>query len=176
MKRIHFTRKTLLLALLITVVLAGGGVLAYNRVQDDDQPVKTPETTPSVSQAERDAAERQETEQRKEQTAKNEQQPAPQPGQKKQVSVVITNASAQAVNAYVSGVFEEGGVCTATFTKDGQTVTKTSQGFQNVSTTNCAPVNLTRSDFPSAGTWSLTVRYSSATAEGNSAARNVEVQ
>ena len=96
------------------------------------------------------------------------------PGSKKQVTPVITNASQEQINAYVPGVFEEGGSCTATLTKGNKTVTKTSTGFQNVSYTSCAPINIS-GQLTERGTWSLVLSYNSTTAEGKSAAASLEV-
>lgn len=99
--------------------------------------------------------------------------PATPSTQKTAIKPTITNTT-DSINAYVNGIFEEGGVCTATFTKDGVTLSKTSAGFQNVSYTQCAPMNL-ESGFLSAGKWSVTVRYSSDKSEGTSESQTFEV-
>ena len=76
-------------------------------------------------------------------------------------TVIITSATATEVRGYVNGVFEEGGTCTATATMGGQTVTKSTAGFQNVSNTQCAPIKW---DSPlSSGSWSVTLSYKSPT-------------
>ena len=93
---------------------------------------------------------------------------------KKQVKPSITNTSGS-VNAYVSGIFEEGGTCTAVFNNDAITNTKTSTGFRNVSYTQCAPINI-ESGFLSAGTWTVTVKYSSEKSEGTSDIQTIEVK
>lgn len=72
------------------------------------------------------------------------------------------------------GVFEEGGTCTATFVKDGETRSKTSVGFQNSSYTQCAPIDL-EPGFLTKGTWSVVVSYASPKAEGASISKNFEV-
>lgn len=96
--------------------------------------------------------------------AQEEKNQAKQTG-KKQVSVVVTNATASSINSYVSGVVEENGTCTATMTQGSTVVTRTSQGFSNVGVTNCAPIN---PQLPNGGDWSLVLSYSSANAEGKS--------
>lgn len=101
--------------------------------------------------------------------------PVPTPSGKKAVTPIITNASQEQINTYVPGIFEEGGTCKATLTKGSKTVTKTSAGFENVSYTSCTPMNLSGS-LTEKGTWSLVVSYSSASAEGKSAATLVEVR
>lgn len=75
-------------------------------------------------------------------------------------SVVITSADASGVRAYVTGVFEEGGTCTATASQGGQTFTKSSVGFQNVSYTQCSFIDWGSPLGP--GTWNITVSYKSA--------------
>lgn len=92
----------------------------------------------------------------------------------KSVKPTITYADSSRVNAYVSGIFEEGGTCKATFTKGGTTLTKTSTGFENVSYTQCAPFNL-ETGFLSSGDWSLIVSYNSAAAAGVSDVKAIKV-
>jgi hypothetical protein len=80
------------------------------------------------------------------------------------------------VRAYVSEIVESGGACTITFTKDGKTFTKTVSGQPDASTTNCDTVMIPRSEFSSAGKWSVTVSYKSAKASGASQPTEVEVK
>lgn len=85
---------------------------------------------------------------------------------KKQVIPIITSANHNEVRAYVPGIFEEGGKCTATASKGETIVTVNSGGFQNASYTSCAPMNFAT---PLNGNgWSIIVTYSSASAEGKS--------
>lgn len=93
---------------------------------------------------------------------------------KKKVKPVITSAESNSVSAYIPGVFEEGGTCTAVFTKNGTTKTISSKGFQNVSYTQCAPINID-SGFLSQGTWNLSLKYTSTNSEGVSASQNLEI-
>lgn len=93
---------------------------------------------------------------------------------KKNVTPTITNTNGS-VNAFVAGIFEDGGTCTATFKKDSNVLTKSSTGFENVSYTQCAPIDL-GGGFLSAGIWSVTVSYSSSTATGVSASQTMEVK
>lgn len=93
---------------------------------------------------------------------------------KKSVTPTITNTNGS-INAYVSGVFEEGGVCTATFTKGSSTLSKTSVGFQNASYTQCAPMEI-GNGFLSSGTWNVSVSYASSAAAGTSASQTMEIQ
>jgi cytoskeletal protein RodZ len=79
------------------------------------------------------------------------------------VTPIITSASADGVYAFISGVFEDGGICTFSFTKNTEAFTKTTTGFKNATSTNCTPLSLSASDFPSAGTWTVILSYNSTT-------------
>jgi cytoskeletal protein RodZ len=76
--------------------------------------------------------------------------------------------------AYVPGITENGGTCTATFTHGADRVTATSQALANVNYTICQPMRL---DGPLniQGTWTVTVSYSSKTATGTSDSFTFEV-
>lgn len=92
---------------------------------------------------------------------------------KKQVKPIISYADKTSVTAYVTGIFEEGGTCTATLTSGSKTITKTSVGFQNASYTQCAPIDLTSSAIGN-DAWSVVVTYTSATATGKSDASTIK--
>lgn len=82
-----------------------------------------------------------------------------------QASVIITSATKTSIKGYVADVFEDGGTCTATATQDQKTITKTSEGFRNVSYTQCAPIEW---GTPlSSGTWSISLSYDSPTSQGS---------
>ncbi len=113
--------------------------------------------------------EKEEADAHKDQIVKNDQAqtnlPTTPASQKKQVPVVITEISDKGVRSYVTGVFEEGGTCTAVANKGDSSFTKFSMGFENASYTQCAPINW---DSPlNKGTWTITVTYKSASAEGS---------
>lgn len=73
------------------------------------------------------------------------------------------------VRAFVSGVVEGTGTCTATLTKSGsQPVSKSSKAFINVSTSQCQPILIPLGDFDKAGEWVLVVTYASPTSAGES--------
>jgi hypothetical protein len=99
--------------------------------------------------------------------------PSPTPptpaGSLRSVTPTITFADRNGASAYVTGVFEDGGTCTATFTHGGDKITATSEGFQNASYTSCAPLKLA-SPINIQGDWNVSVSYASKTAAGTSAA------
>jgi hypothetical protein len=172
-----FSHKKILVGGLATLVIlgaAGGGYWYKNR---STTPEPVAERKPTINYAPPTEAEKKEAADNKDRIVKETQEannPAPTTSSgKKAVTPTITNTRGS-VNAYVSGIFEDGGTCTATFTKDGTTLSKSSAGFENVSYTQCAPIDIT--GFLSSGHWSVTVSYASATAEGSSASQTFEVK
>lgn len=83
----------------------------------------------------------------------------------RQVTPIITNATPDNVSAYISGIFEEGGKCTAVFTQGQIKIIRDSVGFGNASYTQCAPIN---PNLPNSNKWLVVVTYSSQTSTGSS--------
>jgi hypothetical protein len=105
------------------------------------------------------------------QQANNDKNSQPS-GNKRSVTPVITSIEGGTVRGYVSGVVEDGGTCTATFTQAGKaTVTATSQGIGNASTTNCTPITAQLSS----GKWQVSLSYSSATSQGTSSVKDIQL-
>ena len=161
--------------LVIICVLAFIGYLIFNKGQSSNLTGQT--TEPYVNLEPPTEADKQEADQNKENLSQTKQvQESDIPSgnsSQKSVKPTITEATRTSVKAYVAGIFEEGGTCTATFTKDGSTLTKTSEGFQNASYTQCAPINLA-SDFLSPGKWAVKLTYSSAASAGESDVQYIE--
>jgi len=91
----------------------------------------------------------------------------------KKVSVGVSHADMfegnVEVRAFVSGVVEGTGTCTATLTLSGaQTVTKSSEAFIDASTSQCKPILIPLSAFSKDGEWTLVVNYKSPTSTGES--------
>lgn len=171
MKKIRFKLSTKRSALLIAsiLVLVGGSAYAINRWRADDAPLPPTITTndgKEVSLAPPTKEEKKEVEDHKSELAKAATSSETPTSQAKTSSVIITspsplNPSPQGVRAYVSGVFEDGGMCTATAMQGTTTITKSSTGFANVSYTQCAPINW--DSLLGNGKWTITVSYKSAT-------------
>ncbi len=96
-------------------------------------------------------------------------------GAKKSVKPFITSADKFSARAYVPGVVEDGGTCTATFTHGADKVTASSQAFANVSNTNCRPMTL-NGPLNISGTWTVVVSYNSGISAGSSDPFTFEVQ
>jgi len=109
-----------------------------------------------------------------------EQQAQQQTSSKKQVTPVITNANQNGqqvtITAYIAGVFEDGGTCTMVASKGSTTVTRTTKGFADATTTSCSPFFIDRSVFPESGVWDIKITYSSSNAEGISQSTALTIQ
>ena len=79
------------------------------------------------------------------------------------------------IRAFTPNVVEGDGTCTATLTKDRQTITRTSKAFIDSSSSQCEPILINTSEFPAGGIWTLTVSYKSNTSNGASTPVEVEV-
>ncbi|RTK95171.1 hypothetical protein EKI60_01805 [Candidatus Saccharibacteria bacterium] len=169
------SRKKLAIAGALVILVAGGSVAVWELSNRDSDPAST-ERKPTINYGPATDTEKKEADANKDRIVKEQEQnnPSPEtPSGKKAVTPTITSTTGS-IKAYVSGIFEEGGTCTATFSKGDSKLSRTSVGFQNVSYTQCAPIDIS-DGFLSPGTWSLVVSYSSATAEGSSGAQSVEV-
>ena len=80
------------------------------------------------------------------------------------------------VGSYVPGIYEEGGTCTAKFSRNAETFSRSVQAVKNVSSVDCPVIAVPVSSFPSMGIWSVTVSYNSTNASGESETRTVEVK
>ncbi len=114
------------------------------------------------------------SEKHKEDLANNNQPPG-NTNQKITVTPVITSANVNEVRGYISGVVEDGGTCTATYTKGATSFARTSTGIINVSNTTCPAIKTSRSDFTSTGTWSVVLTYNSPSSQGTSQPVSIEV-
>lgn len=95
--------------------------------------------------------------------------------------IVVTDATQYdatiEVRSYVSNLYEQGGTCTATFTKaDSSAVTVTRQAMPDAKTIQCGALNIPRSSFPSSGSWSVVVSYTSDKASGKSNSQVIQIK
>jgi hypothetical protein len=161
---------------LVAVLVALAGYLAVNRRNTSNVPGADNNTVSSENIQFPGPTEQElsDTDKHKENLANNDQQTG-NSNEKITVTPVITSANVNEVRGYVSGIAEDGGKCTATYTRGATTFTRTSTGILNVSNTICQPIKTSRSDFAVSGIWSVTLAYSSSSAEGISQTGTVEV-
>lgn len=170
-----FTKKRLLIMILVIGVISGGLFFAKTRSTENQNTTNKPaRDSAGTNLAPPTEEEKAETEAYKKELGQSAQPTNTSENGKKQVTPFITGADKQEISAYVSGIIEEGGTCTATLTKDGKTLTKTSKGFGNVSYTSCEPIDVSGS--LENGNWSVVVSYSSGTTDGKSEAKVFTVE
>jgi hypothetical protein len=108
------------------------------------------------------------------------EQPGTSPAQTREVKPTITFADQYGtqveVGGYVNSVVEDGGTCTARFTRGSSSFSKTSVGVRNASSTNCPVITADVSEFSSKGTWSVVLSYASSSVAGSSDSKNLEVK
>lgn len=136
----------------------------------DDQPINL---DPPTEQDLQEAEQQKETIAKEQETATSTNNPAGK------VTPVITFAGQYEQNieaaARVTGVFEDNGTCTFSFTKGTHAVSRESKGFTNVSDTLCTPITIPHGEFPEGGEWNLSVSYLSSSSSGTSSTTNVTV-
>jgi len=161
---LELTSTRLLAVVMGAIIVLSAGAFVWAKYDNNqsglEEPAESSDTSPdgsnSVNLNPPTDEEISETEQHKQQLAQNDNQSSGT------ASVVITEASGSVVRAYVSGVFEDGGTCTATATQDSQTKSGASTGFKNVSYTQCPPIYW---NLPP-GSWTVTVEYKSDSTSG----------
>lgn len=174
----RFNRRPIIVALIIIFLLATAAVgLVYKSHLDSDPTGYGKE--PQIDYSPATEEEKADSEQRKKDTSQKADTP-PATGATISVTPVIVDASQYGdqveVRAYTSGIFEEGGTCTITFTKGTLKITKQVPASEDATTTRCTNLNVSRTEFSQPGQWTTVVSYSSPTAQGSSQARTFEVQ
>lgn len=163
-----WTRRSALLATLLVISLLAVGYFMLRDDKPNNGSTDNTTTVPGYVNLEPPTEEQR--------NAARDETPSATPsqtGSKKAVTPIITSADSQEVRAYVPGVNEDGGTCTATFTRGQTKITASADGFSNVSYTSCKPIKVSGL---TAGSWSVVVGYSSVAAEGQSQSTNVEVK
>jgi len=174
-KRKNRAKKVWLACVSLVIVLSLAGFFTYRHFSADQ---KAPTAEAPVNQINYDPPteeEKQETENQKDQIINNTPtETSVDTAGKKVVKPVIASADKSGASAYITGIFEEGGTCTATYTHDNDKITTTSTGFQNSNYTSCAPLTL-QSPLNISGNWELVVSYSSNQSAGSSAPQVIKV-
>jgi cytoskeletal protein RodZ len=101
------------------------------------------------------------------------------PEDKKTVAIGVSFAEVYQGNveirAFIPSVIEGNGACNATLTNGSQTVKASSPGFIDSRSTQCEPIYIPVSKFPTKGTWKLVVTYTSPTSAGASESMEVKL-
>lgn len=170
-------KKIIIIVLCTMMVLILAGLAAYWFMRDETPSITTSDGDTVVLTPATDQEKKQADDNKQNIISQNEkiESSTPAAGAKRQVTPTITSAGSGGVNGYINGVFEEGGTCTAQFTKGSASFSRSSSGFQNASYTQCAPIAVSPSDFSSGGTWNVVLSYSSTSSNGSSAPQTFEV-
>lgn len=169
------------IVIVATVVLVLVGAVTSYYIAKPDQPVvkSGPRTINDVDYSEPTAEEEQAGDaQKKTQEARDELNKLPPPTA---ASVSIVDSSQYGdmfeIRAYISNIFEDGGICTATFSKEGAaTVTQSATAAASATTTHCQTIDVPVSTFSDKGAWQLVISYQSDTASGATNPKTVTIQ
>lgn len=175
-------KKLLIIVICIVLVLGAGAIYLITRKSNNSsQPSTTTNQTETINLDPPTEADKQRVEDNKQRIIEDSNKTNSQATSGlKQVMPVITYAEQYKeqveVGSYVGGVFEDGGTCTATFSQGSSSFTRSSTGVKGSNNVNCPMITAKASDFPSKGTWNVTLSYSSSTASGSSASKGFEVK
>lgn len=158
---------------LVIVLLALAGFGAH-KVLRSDAPASTTATANNINYGPATEQEKKEAEDNKaavEQRAKTDSA-TPSSGIKTVMPVISSwgtdpDTKNFELAAYIPDVYEDGGQCVLTLTKDGRILTRTISGRKDVNRTTCAPFTLPGREV-TAGDWTASISYTSAAASGSS--------
>ncbi len=119
--------------------------------------------------------EKSEADTHKDEIVSKQNQPKPNNNAEKSTPITVTTAALNGKNVevrgYISGIVQENGTCTYSFTGNG-TIIKTSVGVADVSTTNCG-VSVPRTSLPGTG-WKVVISYKSGATTASSSAQSID--
>ena len=175
--RTPFGRKKWLLALLLVLLVAGGVAFAATRPNSSPNGSGQQPTTGSAKKSAKTSSVNLNPPTEEQNNAAHDtssQASATNSDGKKVATPIITSYDQQEVRAFVNGVIEDGGTCTATYTHGGDVVTASSKGISDAGHTTCGPMKLV-GPVNIQGDWSVTVTYSSSGYYGKSQATTFTV-
>jgi hypothetical protein len=180
-KKLFKSTKSKAILLVVLVFLLGASAWAINNISNSGNPknTNTGGQTPNGASPNLNPATAQEkaaNDAHKDALIQQQNSPGSAKGNDSGKSAVITSADNSAVRALVSGVVEDNGTCTFVFTQGSNTITKTSAGVANASTTICALLSPAPSSFLGKGGWNVALNYTSSTSSVKSSAYSFEVK
>lgn len=165
------------LVILLLIALSAGAFFftplknkLFNNSTDIDTPTGPTSTVDYSGPSESDINESQNAKKNAENPATGTLPPTSS-SEKKNVPIAVSYADVYndnlEIRAFISGVIEGTGTCTATVTKNSTTVTESTSAFIDTSTTQCNPIYINKSRL-SPGVWKVIVNFSSPDAQGSS--------
>lgn len=161
----HFSRKKWLLLAVLVALLAGGFYYQHNHKNNSSAAAKNPGKKTYVNLSPPTSSDKNAVDANKQNIANQQSsQSSGGRGGAAVVTPVITSTSPTNVRAYIQGVVEDGGTCTATFSQGSVSHSASSTGVANVSTTACPAISVSG---VSGGTWTLVYSYRSSSSSGS---------
>lgn len=173
-------RKLLLVFILILAISISGAYMVFKSTSGrDTDPVKPPNTIDYNPPTEEEKKAGNEAKKKIIENSQTKTEDDVSGNNKKSVNVVITDADQYGdtieVRAFTPDILQKG-TCIITFRQGNNTVQKDTPAYPDASTTICTVPEIKRSEFPTAGDWTVTVRFVSADAQGESEERTITLQ
>lgn len=170
-------------AILIVLIALGFGAvrITMNRQANKDATDASDNTSQEdINYAPVTEEEKQQTDDHKEELAKQQSQSPATSGAKQNVTPFVTDAGEYKdhveVRAFVPQIVEANGKCTMTFTQGTLQLVRTTSVLPSATTTICEPPKIPTAEFPNTGKWALTVSYDSPSSRGASDPWELEVK
>lgn len=181
MLKIKKSKKKSLIIIIVTLILSCSvGLIVWKKISESQRNKNTVDTAnpinydPPSEEIIKETEEYKKDLEQKTGTENSLAQPT-NPATAGQASVVITSLIIEGgkvrASGIVSNIFEEGGACTLTLSKGTTRLTGTSQGFQDVNKTTCAPIYIDASS----GEWAAVLSYSFQSTNGSSTPQTISV-
>lgn len=185
MKKIKISKKIILV---LTTALVFGGFSAFfilNKNQENKTSQNEPQTiqesisySPPTEEEIKSANDNKQENDALEEDIRNQNQ-SPVSG-KRQASPIITSAAmygdSAEVSSYITGIFEDGGTCTAHFKRNNLSATQVVTATKEGRSTYCPLFRISKNQLTESGVWSVTVSYESAAYRGTSEPVSIEVK
>ena len=163
-------KRIIIIATGLLLIATAGAFFMYQKMtskvdqsQDATRPTNTVDYGPPTDE------EKAQAEKQKEQNIERSQSDSAPPSRTANVVVVDSSqyGSSFEVRGYVSNVFEEGGSCTARFSRIGSNaVVKVVSATKSATTTQCQTIEVPVTEFNVKGDWNFTLEYSSPSKQG----------
>jgi hypothetical protein len=181
MAKINIPTKKVLLAALLVILIVGAALGLYFNKTDTNRSNAGQGASEAVNYSPPTEEEKQQADDNKSRLDNDQKTSVTRTAEGKvSVKPVITYAGQQngkiEVGSYVPGIFEDGGTCTATFSKDSRKVSRDVNGVKEGNSTFCPMFNVSASDLQEKGSWTVVVYYNSPNSSGNSDTTTFEVK
>ncbi len=176
------SKLTIIVFVVLIILSIGGGAYSFQKMHTNNKPLPAPSTARSDPNLNPPTKEDQQRADKNKQDIINSTAVDTKPAVngktavKPTITYAATYGDSVEVGAYVSGIFEDNGSCTATFSNGNTRLEKQVSAVKGSSVVNCPAMSLPSSSFSPKGTWSVVVSYNSTAAVGESAPRQLEVK